>query len=66
MDDQTLATAVDRSTKYIYLSIVEDAKPETVERLRGYKLEAESLLQQRMAPPQAQTPALPGMPPLPA
>lgn len=55
MDDQTLATAVDRATKYMYLARVEGARDETIQRLRSYKLQAEQLLRVRVpaAPAQA-------------
>ncbi len=50
-DTGTLEIAVDYSTKLIYLAMVEGAKDETVARLRGYKLAAETILRDRTPAP---------------
>ena len=61
MDDATLATAIDRATKYIYLAHTEGAEGATLERLRTYKLTAESLLRTRAPAPPPGPASAPGM-----
>lgn len=61
MDEQTLAVAIDRATKYLYLAQVEGANEETITRLRRYKQTAESILRDKTPPPPPQGPQ--GVPP---